>query len=195
MSEPIRFLYVNTINDKVAGVIALKGVSQSEPIQAYAEASNDLSYLDKAQEISDLFSQYRVKVMELLLCALSVIAIVLIKRYGVSHALKILLPSLIACLVALACAQVVNSNLNLFNLLALILIIGIGIDYTLFFAEKAHSPSTLLAITLSAVTTLLSFGLLSLSQTHAIHSFGITVLSGIFVAWLLSPLAINRDKT
>jgi len=44
------------------------------------------------------------------------------------------------------------------------------------------------------MTTLLSFGLLSLSETHAIHSFGLTTLSGIFVAWLLSPLAIKRQK-
>ena len=131
--------------------------------------------------------------MELLGLALLVIAALLTKRYGWKHTVYILIPSLIACLAGLAAASAVGSTLNLFNLLALILIIGIGIDYTLFFAEKARSQSTLLAITLSALTTLLSFGLLSLSQTHAIHSFGITVLSGIFIAWLLSPLAIN-DK-
>ncbi len=89
---------------------------------------------------------------------------------------------------------VLGSTLNLFNLLGLILILGIGIDYTLFFSEQKKSLSTLLAITLSGLTTLLSFGLLSLSQTHAIHSFGITVLTGIFVAWLLSPLAINNEQ-
>ncbi|MCG6450903.1 hypothetical protein K6U33_08595, partial [Vibrio parahaemolyticus] len=103
----------------------------------------------------------------------------------------ILFPCVIACMVGLAVTVMTGSALNLFNLLALVLVIGIGIDYTLFFAEQARSHSTLLAITLSATTTLLSFGLLALSQTHAIHSFGVTTLSGIFVAWLLSPLAIQ----
>nr|WP_072599089.1 hypothetical protein [Vibrio vulnificus] len=66
----------------------------------------------------------------------------------------------------------------------------------MFFAEQQGSHSTLLAVTLSAITTLLSFGLLALSATHAIHSFGLTVLSGIFVAWLLAPMAIpNQEKT
>lgn len=89
--------------------------------------------------------------------------------------------------------------LNLFNLLALMLILGIGIDYTLFFAEQnkqeddSHTESTLLAISLSALTTILSFGLLALSETQAIHSFGITVLTGIIVAWLLAPLSQNMN--
>ncbi|MDC5705458.1 MMPL family transporter [Vibrio europaeus] len=194
VSEPVRFLYIGKIADKVAGVVILNELSQPEEIKAFANMHSDVSYLNKAEEISALFADYRIKVMELLIAALAVIALLLVKRYGFKHSIKILVPSLIACVAGLATASAVGSTLNLFNLLALILIIGIGIDYTLFFAEKARSQSTLLAITLSAMTTLLSFGLLSLSQTHAIHSFGITVLSGIFVAWLLSPLAIEERK-
>ncbi|RTZ17715.1 hypothetical protein EJ063_02715 [Vibrio aquaticus] len=195
VSEPIRFLYVGQVGQQVASVVLLNGVTDLEVIKAFVAQHDDLSYLNKAEEISELFSEYRTKVMELIVIALVVIGAVLTKRYGFAHATKILIPSLIACVAGLAAASAVGSTLNLFNLLALILIIGIGIDYTLFFAEKARSPSTLLAITLSAMTTLLSFGLLSLSQTHAIHSFGITVLCGIFVAWLLSPLAIQENKS
>lgn len=194
VSEPVRFLYVDQIEDKVAGVVVLSELTQPEKIKAFAQTEGDISYLNKAEEISSLFANYRVKVMELLLLAVGVISLVLVKRYGIRHTGKILLPSLIACVAGIATASALGSTLNLFNLLALILIIGIGIDYTLFFAEKARSHTTLLAITLSAMTTLLSFGLLSLSQTHAIHSFGITVLSGIFVAWLLSPLAIKQTE-
>ncbi|GAD88480.1 hypothetical protein VHA01S_005_00830 [Vibrio halioticoli NBRC 102217] len=195
VSEPTRFLYVGKIDDKVASVVMLNELNNPEQVKAFVASQPDINYLNKAEEISSLFAKYRVKVVELLLAALSVIALVLIKRYGFRHTVKILLPSIIACLAGLAAALATGASLNLFNLLALILIIGIGIDYTLFFAEKSRSPSTLLAITLSALTTLLSFGLLSLSQTHAIHSFGITVLCGIFVAWLLSPLAITqKDK-
>ena len=75
----------------------------------------------------------------------------------------------------------------------MILVLGIGIDYTLFFAEqKGPSHATLLAITLSAITTLLSFGLLALSETPAIRTFGLTVLTGIATAWLLAPLAMAK---
>ncbi|WP_455432483.1 MMPL family transporter [Vibrio barjaei] len=194
VSEPVRFLYLGEIEGKVASVILLKDVSSAESIKQLAQQHNNITYLNKAEEVSDLFAQYRVKIMELLGFAIAVIAAVLVWRYGLAHSIRILLPSLIACVAGLAVTALSGGELNLFNLLALILIIGIGIDYTLFFAEQQRCKSTLLAITLSAITTLLSFGLLSLSQTHAIHSFGITVLVGIFVAWLLSPLAIVDNK-
>jgi predicted exporter len=48
----------------------------------------------------------------------------------------------------------------------------------------------MLAVFLSAVTTILSFGLLALSETTVIHSFGLTLWVGIAVAFLLSPLVI-----
>ncbi|NAX20286.1 MMPL family transporter [Vibrio sp. V39_P1S14PM300] len=194
VADPLRFLYLGQIDGQAAAVVMLRGVCDASVIRIYAENSAGLTYLDKAEDISALFAQYRVKVMELLIAAVAVIALLLLKRYGWTHTIQILLPCLIACLAGLAVTTLSGSALNLFNLLALILIVGIGIDYTLFFAEQSRSHATLLAITLSAVTTLLSFGLLALSQTHAIHSFGITVLSGIFVAWLLSPLAIRANK-
>ena len=67
--------------------------------------------------------------------------------------------------------------------------LGIGVDYALFFRETgAENPATLLAIALSSLTTLLAFGLLALSATTAIHAFGLTILVGILVAFLLSPM-------
>ncbi|MCK6264372.1 MMPL family transporter [Vibrio sp. ZSDE26] len=194
VSEPTRFLYLGQFENKVSAVVLLKEVSDTLAIEQFVNNQSNIRYLNKAQEISTLFAQYRVKIMELLGIAVLIIASVLSVRYGPKKTVMILLPSLIACLAGLAVTVLIGSTLNLFNLLALILIIGIGIDYTLFFAEQARSQSTLLAITLSAMTTLLSFGLLSLSDTHAIHSFGITVLSGIFIAWLLAPLAISNHS-
>ncbi|MGR5182112.1 MMPL family transporter [Vibrio alginolyticus] len=195
VSAPVRFLHLGKIKGKSATVVVLNQLQDSAVVKAFAKSQSDVVYLNKAEEISALFGGYRIKIMELLAAASAVIFLVLIKRYGLQHSCRVLLPSLIACACGLATAVAMGTTLNLFNLLGLVLILGIGIDYTLFFAEKARSVSTLLAITLSAMTTVLSFGLLSLSQTHAIHSFGITVLSGIFVAWLLSPIAIKTEET
>ncbi|HHF2993757.1 TPA: MMPL family transporter [Vibrio diabolicus] len=195
VSAPVRFLHLGKIKGKSATVVVLNQLQDSAVVKAFAKSQSDFVYLNKAEEISALFGEYRIKIMELLVAASTVIFLVLIKRYGLQHSWRVLLPSLIACACGLATAVAMGTTLNLFNLLGLVLILGIGIDYTLFFAEKARSVSTLLAVTLSAITTVLSFGLLSLSQTHAIHSFGITVLSGIFVAWLLSPIAIKTEET
>ncbi len=193
VSQPVEHLYLGNINGQVASVVMLRDIADPGIIKDYVDQHSDISYLDKASDISQLFGEYRTKIMELLVVALVAISALLTKRYGFSHMIHIVVPCIIACIAGLSVTVISGSTLNLFNLLALVLVIGIGIDYTLFFAEQAQSRSTLLAISLSAMTTLLSFGLLSLSQTHAIHSFGLTTLSGIFVAWLLSPLAIKRN--
>ena len=80
-------------------------------------------------------------------------------------------------------------------LLALVLVLGIGINYTLFFSNPRGTPLTsLLAITLAMLTTLLTLGMLVFSATQAISSFGIVLVSGIFTAFLLSPLAMPDKK-
>src|SRR5690606_34491900 len=85
-----------------------------------------------------------------------------------------------------------GAPLNLFHLLALALVFGIGIDATLFIAEAAERlDPTAFAITLSALTTILSFGLLSFSTTYAVRSFGLTVLIGIVCGYLLTPLTVR----
>ncbi len=194
LSETVGFLWLGHIDDVFASVITFNQEVDSGTLSEFAK-NNDATYLNKAEEISALFAQYRQRITELLLMAYAAIFLLLLPRYKVKQAFLIVLPPFIAGCAGLAVTVLTGVPLNLFNLLALMLILGIGIDYTLFFAEQnkqadnSHRESTLLAISLSALTTILSFGLLALSETQAIHSFGITVLTGIIVAWLLAPLS------
>lgn len=194
ISETVGFLWLGHIDDVFASVITFNQEVDSATLSEFAK-NNDATYLNKAEEISTLFAQYRQRITELLLMAYAAIFLLLLPRYKVKQAFLIVLPPFIAGCAGLAVTVLTGVPLNLFNLLALMLILGIGIDYTLFFAEQnkqadnSHKESTLLAISLSALTTILSFGLLALSETQAIHSFGITVLTGIIVAWLLAPLS------
>lgn len=194
ISETVGFLWLGHIDDVFASVITFNQEVDSATLSEFAK-NNDATYLNKAEEISTLFAQYRQRITELLLMAYGAIFLLLLPRYKIKQAFLIVLPPFIAGCAGLAVTVLTGVPLNLFNLLALMLILGIGIDYTLFFAEQnkqadnSHKESTLLAISLSALTTILSFGLLALSETQAIHSFGITVLTGIIVAWLLAPLS------
>jgi predicted exporter len=68
-------------------------------------------------------------------------------------------------------------------------------DCTLFLREsRGRGWDTLLAIILSTLTTMLSFGLLSLSATAAIASFGLTLLLGILTSFTLAPLALKHSS-
>ena len=82
----------------------------------------------------------------------------------------------------------IEQGLNLFHLMALILVLGIGLDMGIFLIETDEAAHTWLAVSLSAYTSLLAFGLLALSDTPVLHHFGLTVAIGLSLVWLLVPL-------
>jgi len=193
-STDLRFLWLQPIHGEYSSIIAINGLSKPAKLVKYAHHSVDLIYLNKAQQISAIFKDYREHISWLLVAAYLLVSFGLFFRYGLALTFRVVFPPFIAGCLGLAVTSVVGIPITIFNLLALILILGIGIDYTLFFAEqkKQKTENTLLSVSLSALTTILSFGLLALSETEAIHGFGVTILTGITFAWLLSPLAMQR---
>jgi len=192
VSEQLRHLWLDTPNDASASIILLFGVRDMESLTAITAEIPSATVVNKGRELSALFGKYRARVAQVLVAAYLIILFGLSFRYGPVRAALLLIPPILAGLLALTVISLAGETLNLFNFLALILVLGIGIDFTLFVAEApGELTSTVFAITLSALTTMLSFGLLSLSSTYAVHSFGMTVLIGIFCAYLLSPLAIG----
>ncbi|WP_281545986.1 MMPL family transporter [Grimontia sp. SpTr1] len=193
-SELFSSLWLQPAEGQYAAIVMLQNATDMTAIKQAIAPFPEVSVLNKAEEVSSLFGQYRLRISMLMGIACLAILGVLCVRFGPRRAVRILTPPLLAAGVALTAGAISPVPMNLFNLLALFLVLGIGIDYTLFFAEHNDSYRALVANTLAALTTILSFGLLSLSQTEAIHSFGITVLVGIVVAWLLAPLAIQQPE-
>ncbi|MDY0212897.1 MAG: MMPL family transporter [Desulfuromonadaceae bacterium] len=84
-------------------------------------------------------------------------------------------------------------ELNLFNIVTSILIIGLGVDYGIFMVcqgQEHTNLATTRAIVLSGITTLIGFGVLVLAQHPALHSIGITVVLGISAAVPAAVLVI-----
>jgi predicted exporter len=112
-------------------------------------------------------------------------------RYGWRRGLRILLPPLAAVALAPPIAALAGVTFTFFNAMALILVLSVGVDYSVFCCETsgARKPVTTLAIALAALCTILSFGMLALSGVFAVHAFGVTMLIGIFLAFLFAPAA------
>jgi predicted exporter len=71
---------------------------------------------------------------------------------------------------------------NLFNIIAAILVIGLGVDYGIFMVHRQDEGidrATGQAVLVSGLTTLAGFGALVLARHPALHSIGVTVLLGI----------------
>lgn len=190
VSNSLKFLWLGQVDQQYASVVLLSEQLDPATLMTIAQGLSFVSYVDKANQVSDVFKQYREKLTVVLALIFVVLLILLGLRYGVKKAGLYFVPPLTAALAGVAALGLFGIPLTLFNVLALILILGISVDYVLFFAETQENyTGTMLAVSLSAVSMALSFGLLVFSTTPAIHYFGITMLSGIVVAFLLSPLA------
>ena len=110
------------------------------------------------------------------------------------HAIAIIIIQIISILVNLSVHSIFNFSVNIFSVFALILSIGISIDYCIFFSKsKAKKEVTFLSIFLAMITTALSFGTLSFSGFIPVKSFGLFLFIGILVTFLLSPVLLKMD--
>jgi predicted exporter len=194
-SEGWRLLWLTLPDGKSGVLVPVDGVKDSAALQTLAEHTEGVAWNDRKASFDQLFALYRTILTALLGVALVIIAIGAVLRLGWRKGLISLVPSLLSLGCGLAVLSLSGHAVNLFSLLALVLVLGIGVNYTLFFSNPRGTPLTsLLAITLAMITTLLTMGMLVFSATQAISSFGIVLVSGIFTAFLLSPLAMPGKK-
>ncbi|MEH6813509.1 MAG: hypothetical protein V7677_13330, partial [Motiliproteus sp.] len=146
-----------------------------------------LIFVDQVQNITALLGKYRVQIVELVVIAYLCVFLILCFRYR-TQVWRVVIPPLLASIYTLALLVEFESGINLFHLMALILVLGIGLDMGIFLTETDDDPNTWLAISLSAYTSLLAFGLLALSNTPVLHHFGVTVLIGLTLVWILTPM-------
>ncbi|NML29415.1 MMPL family transporter [Paraburkholderia antibiotica] len=180
-----------------AAVVIPQGVTpRNEPaLIALAHDLPGVVFVDKAASVSKLFGAYRVDSGWWLGGALVLVGVLLMLRYRVRGGLATTLPVLLAVGVALAVFGYAGVPLNLFNWLALMLVLGVGANYAVFLREgclraEADLGAVWTGVLLSAATTLLSFGMLGMSEMPALRSFGTTLALGIAVSVLLAPLGM-----
>ena len=193
-SLPLRDLWIGQVGGRYASVIFLGKIhNENELIQNVKIPG--VKYIDRVEEISKLLKQYREKAIQWVGIAYLFIFFLLIFRYGLRQGVLVVAAPFLATIITFAILGWLGQKLHLMHILAFLLVLGIGIDYTIFFTErKGHSESTMLAALLSAITTILSFGMLVLSSTPALRAIGLTVFLGIVFSLLLSPMAHRKEK-
>jgi predicted exporter len=191
-SQGARHLWLGQVGSRYASIVMLGGIADVPALSALNVPNARL--IDRVAETSDILGRYR-HTMTLLLAAIYAIAgLVLLIRFGWRDAPRMLLPSVAATLTTLGLFGWLGVPFNLFTLLALWLVLGLGIDYGIFLRHgRDNRPTAILSVTLSACTTLIAFGLLGLSTTPFIRTIGLTLLCAITLSWafvLLSCLTL-----
>jgi predicted exporter len=172
-----------------ASVVMLRGLGDPAALPRLAAAADGVPgvrWVDRTAEVSSLLGRYRYAMGGLLLAAHAGVLLVLALRYR-RAAWRAWLPTALASLGVLAMLGWLGLPLQLFHVLALALLLGVGIDYGVFLLEHRGDGSAWLAVILGAASTGLAFGLLALSHTPALHAFGLTLAIGLALVAVLAP--------
>lgn len=189
-AEPVRHLWLGPVDDSHASIVALRGVNEANLLYLRRAGSglDGVQWVDTVEEISSVLGRYRKYMGWVVVLSYLAVYALLYSRYGWA-AWRALAPVALASIATLAVLGLAGQSLQLFHVLALMLLLGIGVDYGIFFYDHPgrSDPVGWLAIALSALSTLLSFGLLGLSKTPALQAFGVTILIGTVTVCVLLP--------
>jgi len=147
--------------------------------------------LDLKAESDALVAGYRAEALRL--AGIGLAAIVLVLAWGLRSAAavaKVLGPVLASLLLSVCALQLLGERMTIFHVIALLLVLGIGLNYALFFNQPAPARDayrrTLLALLVCSLTTVLAFGSLAWSSTAVLHAIGLTVSIGAVTALLVA---------
>lgn len=200
LSTPFRPLWMGCNAQGCAALVLPQGGAEATLAQV-ASGLAGVQMVDKPASVSRLFGRYRGYASVWLLAAMLLIVPVFGWRYGWRRAPRVLAPPVFGIGLTLAALGYLGQPLTLFHGMALMLVLGVGANYAVFLHEgephAADKPGAIYAsVLLSALTALLSFGLLSLSSMPALRDFGLTLLLGIaFTALLVPASRATMDTT
>ena len=176
-------------------VVLLSSIKKTNPLRKLENEKKGIFFMNKNEDISNLLGEYQQLTLKLFILSSFFILLVLIYIYHLKKAFLIFIPPILSLIITFGLLGYLNIPINLFHVLALFLVLGIGIDYTIFYVEgEKHLLTTTLAITLSFFTTILSFGLLTFSGFTILSSFGVIILLGLIFTFILAPFTISLSK-
>lgn len=180
-------------------LVPLAGVREAEALGAAIGAHGEVGILriDLKREADALVAGYRQESLRLFALGLACIAALVFAglRDGAAT-LRVLAPALAAALLTLATLLASGSRLTIVHLVALLLVIGIGLNYALFFnrraADGAERALTRLSLVAASLTTLCAALALAACSTPVLRAIGVTILAGTLYAFLASALLARK---
>ncbi len=174
-------------------LVLLQGIKNEQIVKQMQ--SEQIKLLQPVKNLSDLFQQHRIQAQYLLVYALIALAVGLGLIYGLKSILPLIVPVSLALFSTFAVQAWFGVEINLFSIMGTFLIIGIGVDYAIFYRHGHDHPQVVgMALFLCMMSTLFGFGLLSFSHTYAIHCFGLTVLLGVIFSFIYATMLTQADQ-
>jgi len=175
------------------GVLSfVHGLSDGDALGARLAAIDGAHMIDVAGVFSQAYGVYRQRMTKLLLWGLgAVLLLVWLRHRRLAETLVAFVPAVLAATTTVAILALCGLPMNMLSLVALLMVVSMGVDYGVFLAEAGDDPRALaathLAVLVAALSTLMGFGLLALSDHPALLSIGVPSGLGVLLCVILAP--------
>jgi predicted exporter len=176
-------------------LITLAGVKDAQALRSRLSRHEDqeLLYLDFKRDTGSLMSDFREHASSRVLWGILAMALVLwLGLRSAGRTLAVLLPGFVAVIMVVAILRLTGELLSLFHLVSLLLVVGISVDYGLFFSrddgDAGMRGRTFHGLTVCVLSTVSVFGILATSRLPVLHAIGTVVAAGVALSFLAAML-------
>jgi predicted exporter len=181
--------------DAWVAALPLRGVTDAGAVGAAVREFGlaSVHLLDLKQETQALYRSYRDQVLRFaLLGTAAIVLVLLVSLRSLRRVGDVLMPLAAALVVSVAVITLSGDRLTLFHLVGMLLVVGVGSNYTLFFERQTFAGGdperTVVSATLCNISTVIGFGLLGLASTPVLSAIGATVATGALLSLVFAAV-------
>jgi predicted exporter len=182
-------------------MLPLRDVKDEAALRAAVAAINtpQLRVLDLTTETSSLYQTYRQQSMAYALAGMAAIFILfMLYLRSVKQAIRLMWPLIAAVLWTGSILTLSGITLSIFHIVALLLVVGVGSNYALFFDGQVDEISlgpVMISLVVCNLSTIFGFGVLGFSNMPVLSAIGATVGIGAVLCLVLSALYLQAKPS
>ncbi|HKQ26630.1 MAG TPA: MMPL family transporter [Burkholderiales bacterium] len=176
-------------------MLPLRGVTDAAALQQEMArfGPQGVVLLDLKRESDTLYHGYRARVLKFAMLGAGAIAVLLVVALrSLRRVWEVLAPLVAALIIAVAILAAGGDRLNIFHVVALLLVVGVGSNYTLFFERRNMANGTpertVTSLFLCNLSTVIGFGVIGFAGTPVLSAIGSTVAIGAFLSLVFAAI-------
>ena len=171
----------------------------SAKLAASLSSLPEVQVVDIGRELGSLYDRYLHEAfVQVMLGALAVVLLLGLYLRSIKRLVAVCQPLLLAVILTLGGMAALHVPLGILHLVGLLLIVAVGSNYALFFDQLQVTgradEDTLASLMLANLTTVVSFGLIAISDIPALSAIGRVVAPGAFLALMLSAAFVRKEN-
>ncbi|HYF89044.1 MMPL family transporter [Azospirillum sp.] len=187
--------------DGWTAMLPLRGVTDPQAVAARLageETAREAVLLNLKEESDRLYRTYRQEALTLAVLGAGAITLLLAAALRSVRSLVVaVMPLAAAVVVTMALLTALGQALSIFHLVGLLLVVGVGSNYSLLFERPEPSIAlrerTVASVAIANLCTVIGFGTLAFSGIPVLHGIGMTVAIGAFLCLAFAAVLSRQD--